>query len=422
MKVVALLAAVLAALAAVPAAAAWTWPTDGPVLRAFALGADPYAGGQHRGIDVGGAAGAAIRAPAAGLVSYAGTLPRYGRTVTIRTADGYAVTLLHLGPLDVVKGAVVSEGQAVAAIGPSGDVDHDVPYVQLGIRLAADEHGYVDPLSLLPARPALEAPAPPAPAPAPAFPASASVPAGGSAEPPPPVAAPAAAPAADPTPAPSSPAAGDPPPVDDAVPVAEPVLVRPAPAADPDRPLMTDERSPVRPRDAVPTSARRPMKAPPTRPAAAAHPRPAAARPVARARPAGIHPVGERPAAPVPLLHVHTGATQPRAVTPPPDARAAVSGQPARHGRRVLLALGVAALAALAVIAAAALGRRRFRAVAARRLAVVTPCAVRPCPLGRRAVDRAPCRSRPSVGRACHPAFTSRPLPPRRRPRTPAVA
>jgi hypothetical protein len=36
---------------------AWTWPVDGPVLRPFAFGSDPYAGGQHRGIDVGGALG-----------------------------------------------------------------------------------------------------------------------------------------------------------------------------------------------------------------------------------------------------------------------------------------------------------------------------------------------------------------------------
>ena len=35
-------------------AQAWTWPIDGPVLRPFVFGSDPYAAGQHRGIDVGG--------------------------------------------------------------------------------------------------------------------------------------------------------------------------------------------------------------------------------------------------------------------------------------------------------------------------------------------------------------------------------
>ena len=51
------------------------WPADGPVLRPFQLGADPYAAGQHRGIDVGGAAGAPVRRPAAGTVSFAGSVP-----------------------------------------------------------------------------------------------------------------------------------------------------------------------------------------------------------------------------------------------------------------------------------------------------------------------------------------------------------
>ena len=41
------------ALVAAPAAAAWTWPVAGPVLRPFSFGSDPYAGGQHRGVDIG---------------------------------------------------------------------------------------------------------------------------------------------------------------------------------------------------------------------------------------------------------------------------------------------------------------------------------------------------------------------------------
>ena len=59
------LAAVLAALVFTPTAAAWTWPADGPVLQPFLFDpAHPYAGGQHRGIDVGGDSGADVRAPA----------------------------------------------------------------------------------------------------------------------------------------------------------------------------------------------------------------------------------------------------------------------------------------------------------------------------------------------------------------------
>ena len=51
------------ALVAGPAAWAWTWPADGPVLRGFSVGSDKYAGGQHRGIDVALGDASSTRAP-----------------------------------------------------------------------------------------------------------------------------------------------------------------------------------------------------------------------------------------------------------------------------------------------------------------------------------------------------------------------
>src|SRR6187402_3726432 len=125
---------------------AWSWPSDGDVLRPFALGGDAYAAGQHRGIDVAGSEGSAVRAPASGTVTFAGSLPTYGRGVTILTADGYAVTLVHLGTIGVAKGDAVSEGATVGTMGTSGTPEQSVPSVHLGIRRAADEEGYVDPL------------------------------------------------------------------------------------------------------------------------------------------------------------------------------------------------------------------------------------------------------------------------------------
>ena len=76
------LAAVLAALVFTPTAAAWTWPVDGPVLQPFLFDpAHPYAGGQHRGIDIGGDPGAAVRAPVTGVVTFAGTVPASGHSL-----------------------------------------------------------------------------------------------------------------------------------------------------------------------------------------------------------------------------------------------------------------------------------------------------------------------------------------------------
>ncbi len=192
-RLLALLPALIAFQAGAPPALAWTWPAEGPVLRPFVFGVDPYAGGQHRGIDVGGEAGAPVRSPAAGVVSFAGAVPGGGRTVTVETADGYSVTLVHLGTVAVAREAFVPEGARVGTIGPTGTPEHAEPYVHFGVRVTADAHGYLDPLSFLaerpvvppasptppgepaPAPPPVHAPAPPvpqAPAPAPEAPAS----------------------------------------------------------------------------------------------------------------------------------------------------------------------------------------------------------------------------------------------------------
>jgi Peptidase family M23 len=211
-RLVALLPVLIAFQAGAPPALAWTWPVEGPVLRPFVLGDDPYAGGQHRGVDIAGGAGAPVRSPATGAVSFAGTVPGGGRTVTVRTADGYSVTLVHLGSIAVGPDAVLREGDPVGTIGPSGDREHSVPYVHLGIRLTPDAHGYLDPLSFLPARKAAP-PVVPAP-PAEPAPAVSPAPAPESPAPPPPKKAPAPAPDAPvpmppsvmPVPAPAPPA------------------------------------------------------------------------------------------------------------------------------------------------------------------------------------------------------------------------
>src|SRR4051812_34609305 len=129
------------ALALAPPAGAWTWPVKGPVLQAFVLGDDPYAAGQHRGIDIGAPSGVDVLAPTAGTISFVGTVPVSGRSVTILTADGYSVTLTHLGSTSVSRGGAVGEGAPVGTIGPTGQVEHEVPYVHLGIRRSEDPNG-----------------------------------------------------------------------------------------------------------------------------------------------------------------------------------------------------------------------------------------------------------------------------------------
>src|SRR5262249_1790454 len=199
----ALIVAFAAALVIVPAAGAWTWPVKGPVLQKFVLGSKPSAAGQHRGIDIGAAAGDPVVAAACGTVSFVGTVRASGRFVTIQTAEGYSVTLTHLGSTSARRGETVGEGSIVGTIGPTGDVEHDTPYVHLGLRHSEDPNGYVDPLLFLPA------PVAPPAAPVAAAP-SAPVP---SAAPPPPAvpSASAAPPSAAPHPGASAPGTRAPP-------------------------------------------------------------------------------------------------------------------------------------------------------------------------------------------------------------------
>jgi hypothetical protein len=285
-----LLAAVLAALVLAPAGAAWTWPATGAVLEPFLFDpAHPYAAGQHRGIAIAGDPAASVLAPAAGTVTYAGTVPSSGKSVTITTPDGYAVTLTHLGSIVVARGALVAEGDGVGTIAETGDAEIPQPYVHVGVRIAAQPQGYLDPLTFLPAR----VPAPTALVP----PVVVDLPA------PPPAAEPAPAPVAAPVP--------------DPAPSAGPALVEPPTAAP-----VTPE-----PTSAPPVEAPGPAAPLPVEPAPASAPEPGAPA-VARGEVAApatpvVEPASEGPGA-------HGGARI--AASDVATAATAVNDDPPRHG------------------------------------------------------------------------------------------
>ena len=84
-----------------------------PVLVGYSFDPDhPYAGGQHRGIDIGAGSGATVLAPAAGTVTFAGTrAARAARASRSRPRDGYSVTLTHLGSIGVQQGCERRRGR-----------------------------------------------------------------------------------------------------------------------------------------------------------------------------------------------------------------------------------------------------------------------------------------------------------------------
>ena len=161
MRLTAALLAALATLAGAPAARAesWTWPLRGEVITPYRNVNDPYAAGQHRGIDIAGRIGSPVVAAAGGSVGFAGTAGSSGLTVSVRTADGRLDTsYLHLSSLAVRKGDRVRQGQRIGAVGTTGRRSAAPPHLHFGVRRAGSRHAYLDPLAFLPAPPPAASP------------------------------------------------------------------------------------------------------------------------------------------------------------------------------------------------------------------------------------------------------------------------
>jgi hypothetical protein len=254
------------------ALASWNWPLGGEVVTPFRNGDDPYAAGQHRGIDIAGHIGASVVAATPGLVRFAGTAGSSGSTVSVRSEDGrFDVSYLHLGSVAVRRGARVAAGEAIGTVGTTGVRSVERPHLHLGVRAAGTRHAYVDPLTLLPP------PGTPAPLPPQAVPVAVPAPV-------------RTAPAPAPVPAPRVPALRAPRPA--ARPLRAPGPSRaPLPAA-PARPTGERHALPA-PRAAAPSPAPRAHRA---RPARGAQPGPAPASRAAAAAPAadGARPDGAR--------------------------------------------------------------------------------------------------------------------------------
>src|SRR4051812_33583970 len=141
MRPIAFLAALAVALSmAVPPAAAaaaqdWTWPVRGDVITPYRNGDDPYASGQHRGIDIAAPVGTAVVAAAGGRVTFAGVAGSSGLTVSMRTSDGaYDLSYLHLSATAVHKGDGVGRGERIGAVGVSGKRSAEQPHLHFGVR------------------------------------------------------------------------------------------------------------------------------------------------------------------------------------------------------------------------------------------------------------------------------------------------
>ena len=96
------------------------WPVRGQIVSAFGA---KGSGKKNDGINISAPRGTAVRAAAPGLVVYSGTdMGGLGNLVLIRHSGGYHTAYAHVENILVKTGDKISNGEAIANVGKSGNV------------------------------------------------------------------------------------------------------------------------------------------------------------------------------------------------------------------------------------------------------------------------------------------------------------
>lgn len=98
------------------------WPSRGAIISPF--GDSRRA--NHRGVDLAGRPGEPVLAALDGVVSYVGIIPGYGNVLAVTHARSLTTIYARLGQLAFKRGAAVSRGQTVGAMGPEGYIHFEI--------------------------------------------------------------------------------------------------------------------------------------------------------------------------------------------------------------------------------------------------------------------------------------------------------
>jgi murein DD-endopeptidase MepM/ murein hydrolase activator NlpD len=123
-----------------------SWPVSGPITSPFGMRMHPVYGRPilHAGIDIAAAQGTTIAAAADGTVIVAGYQGDCGNMVAIDHHGGLSTIYCHMSQIFVGVGQDVQRGQAIGAVGMTGDATG--PHVHFQVM----ENGHpVDPMSFL---------------------------------------------------------------------------------------------------------------------------------------------------------------------------------------------------------------------------------------------------------------------------------
>ena len=116
-------------------------PLDGKLSSGFG----GRRGGRHDGVDILAAEGTAVRAASYGIVIYAGDGMRgYGNAILVDHGEGVTTLYGHLKAINVKSGDAVAPGQAIGAVGKTGNAT--TPHLHFEIR---SEGEAVDPVKFI---------------------------------------------------------------------------------------------------------------------------------------------------------------------------------------------------------------------------------------------------------------------------------
>jgi murein DD-endopeptidase MepM/ murein hydrolase activator NlpD len=118
------------------AGGSFSWPVTGTITSPFGWRSNPFGGSPefHQGLDIAAPSGTTVTAAAGGTVIMAQWYGGYGNYVLIDHGGGYSTGYGHLSAIYVSNGQNVQRGQAVGAVGSTGQSTG--PHLHFEVRIA----------------------------------------------------------------------------------------------------------------------------------------------------------------------------------------------------------------------------------------------------------------------------------------------
>jgi murein DD-endopeptidase MepM/ murein hydrolase activator NlpD len=114
----------------------FSWPVTGTITSPFGWRSNPFGGAPefHQGLDIAAPSGTTVTAAAAGTVIMAQWYGGYGNYILIDHGGGYSTGYGHLSAIYVSSGQSVQRGQAIGAVGSTGQSTG--PHLHFEVRIA----------------------------------------------------------------------------------------------------------------------------------------------------------------------------------------------------------------------------------------------------------------------------------------------